>query len=61
MYATNTDLGKAMEALVSYSFEYPNKFDDMPDAVALFVMEYIKQNSKPLPVQAISRRSMIGI
>ncbi len=61
MYATNTDLGKAMEALVSYSFEYPNKFDDMPDAVALFVMEYIKQNSKPLPVQAISRRLMIGI
>lgn len=60
MYSQATDLGKAMEALVSYSFDYPNKFDDMPDAVALFVMEYIKQNSKPLPVKAVNRRLMLG-
>ena len=60
MYSGNTDLGKAMEALVSYSFDYPNKFDDMPDAVALFVMEFIKQTSKPGKAQVFNRKKMLG-
>lgn len=41
MYPPNTDVGKAMESLTSYSFNYPNKFDDAIDSVVLLTMKYI--------------------
>lgn len=56
LFPASADISRGMEAFVSYSFEYPNKFDDFPDAVALFAMEYIKGTSKPAKAQAFNRR-----
>ncbi|MEG0366014.1 MAG: phage terminase large subunit [Coprobacillus sp.] len=41
MHPPNSDMGKAMEGVTSFSFSYPNKFDDGIDSVCLFVMEFI--------------------
>ncbi|MFR7590223.1 MAG: hypothetical protein ACLUVC_02170 [Longibaculum sp.] len=49
MYPPNTDVGKAMESLTSYSFNYPNKFDDAIDSVVLFVMRYIDKCVNDFP------------
>lgn len=49
MYPPNTDVGKAMESLTSYSFNYPNKFDDAIDSVVLFTMKYIDKNANDFP------------
>lgn len=37
----NSDMGKALESMTSFSFIYPNKFDDAIDSICLFVMEFI--------------------
>lgn len=41
MHSLNSDIGKAMDSLTSFSFNYPNKFDDAIDSVVLFAMKYI--------------------
>ena len=56
LFPTSSDIAQGMESFVTYSFEYPNKYDDFPDAIALFTMEYVKGTSKPLKAQAINRR-----
>lgn len=43
MYSANTDMGMAMESITSYSFSYPNKFDDAIDSIVLFVMKYVEK------------------
>lgn len=56
----NSDMGKLMKNFTTYSFDYPNKHDDAPDSIALFVSETILKNgaiSKPIPL----RRSDYGI
>lgn len=53
-----TDMGKAMEAVTAYSFEYPNKFDDAPDSEGLFIDEYVKQLSKPQRVGTFNRYAL---
>ena len=58
LHGTVTDIGVALDAFTSYSFEYPNKFDDAPDSVALFVMEYVKQHGKPLNAKPFNRRAI---
>lgn len=60
LFPTASDISQGMENFVTYSFDYPNKYDDFPDAIALFTMEYIKGTSKPLKAQAVSRR-ILGI
>lgn len=56
----NTDLGMAMESIVSYSFDYPNKFDDAIDSIVLFIMQFISFTKKIPKAKAINR-SYLGI
>lgn len=60
MYSSNTDMGKAMEGITSYSFNYPAKFDDGIDSIALFVMEFISTNNHFAKVQSFNR-ARLGI
>lgn len=55
LFPANSDVANAMDSLVTYSFDYPAKYDDFPDALAMFTMEYINGTSKPLKAKAISR------
>lgn len=41
----NTDVGRLMENITKYSFDYPNKFDDGPDGASLFASEIIMGKS----------------
>lgn len=58
MHSPNTDMGKAMDSVTSYSFNYPNKFDDAIDSIALFVMEFISNINKFAKARAFSRRKL---
>ena len=52
----NTDIGRLMENITKYSFDYPNKFDDGPDGAAMYNSEIIIGRSilqKPKPIQRI--------
>jgi predicted phage terminase large subunit-like protein len=44
LYGTGTPMGKAMEQMTSYSFEYPNRHDDMIDSVAMYADQIIEEN-----------------
>ena len=44
MYGPATPIGKAMEQMTTYSFDYPNKHDDMIDSVAMFADQIIEEN-----------------
>lgn len=37
----NTDIGRLMDNITKYSFDYPNKFDDGPDGCAMYNSEII--------------------
>lgn len=54
-YGKNTDMGKAMEQLTSYSFDFPNRHDDMPDSEALFADQIILENAIPQRATAVRR------
>ena len=56
----NTDMGMAMESITSYSFDYPNKFDDAIDSIVLFLMEFVSVVSKIAKVKPFNR-SKLGI
>lgn len=50
----NTNLGRLMENITRYSFDYPNKFDDGPDGAALYASEIIMGKgflNKPKPIK----------
>lgn len=52
-YLPNSDYGRYMKNLNEYSFDYPSKFDDAPDASSMMASEIIigKGNfSKPIPI-----------
>lgn len=57
-YSPLSDLGKAIEAINSYSFSYPNKFDDAIDSIVLLVMEFIAKKSKVAKVKTFNRRAI---
>lgn len=48
-------MGKAMEQLTSYSFDFPNRHDDMPDSLALFGDQIILENAVPQKAVAMKR------
>lgn len=54
-YTRTSDYGKLMTNLHTYSFDYPNKHDDAPDSLSLFVTEIILEKGKPAKPQAINR------
>lgn len=50
----NTDIGRLMDNITKYSFDYPNKFDDGPDGAALYSSEIIMGKSilsKPVAIK----------
>jgi len=54
-FGKNTDMGKAMEQLNSYSFDFPNRHDDMPDSLALFGDQIILENAIPQKAEPMKR------
>ena len=59
-YKPNSDYGRFMKNLTTYSFDYPNRNDDAPDSGALFVTEIILERGKPSKPKPINRR-ILGI
>ena len=57
-YKPNSDYGKFMKNLTTYSFDYPNRNDDAPDSAVLFVTEIILQRGKPSKPQPLDRRRL---
>lgn len=57
LYSPITDMGQAMESITSYSFNYPNKFDDGIDSIALLCMEFIN-NRLEFPIIGTFKRSI---
>ena len=58
LFSIVTDVGKLMEQLTSYSFNFPNKYDDGIDSVTLFTMYQIADVGKSTKAVAIDRRAM---
>ena len=53
---SNTDIGRLMDNITKYSFDYPNKFDDGPDGAAMYNSEIIVGRSilqKPTAIQRL--------
>ena len=59
-YKPNSDYGRFMKNLTTYSFDYPNRNDDAPDSGALFVTEIILERGKPSKPKPINRK-ILGI
>ena len=59
-YTPNSDYGRFMKNLTTFSFDYPNRNDDAPDSGALFVTEIILERGKPSKPKPINRR-VLGI
>ena len=57
---SNTDYGRFMKNLTTYSFDYPNKYDDAPDSICMCASELILERSKPSVPVGIDRR-LLGI
>ena len=57
-YKPNSDYGRFMKNLTTYSFDYPNRNDDAPDSGALFVTEIILERGKPSKPKPINRRAL---
>ena len=55
-YGSNTDMGKAMEQLTIYSFDFPNKHDDMPDSLSMFGKQIILEEAMPQKAIPVKRR-----
>ena len=51
----NTDIGRLMDNITKYSFDYPNKFDDGPDGAAMYNSEIIMGRSILSKPQAVQR------
>ena len=51
----NTDIGRLMDNITKYSFDYPNKFDDGPDGAAMYNSEIIVGRSILSKPTAIKR------
>lgn len=60
MYKPNSDYGRFMKNFTTYSFDYPNKFDDAPDSMAMFRTEIILDRAKPSKPKPIAR-AILGI
>ena len=60
MYKPNTDYGRFMKNLTTYSFDYPNRNDDAPDSMALFTTEIILNSARPSIPKPINR-AVLGI
>lgn len=57
-YKQNSDYGRLMKNLKTYSFDYPNRNDDAPDSLALFITEIVLMKGKPSKPKPIDRRRL---
>ena len=57
---SNSDYGRFMKNLTTYSFDYPNKYDDAPDSICMAASELILGRSKLSVPKGIDRR-LLGI
>lgn len=57
-YLPRSDYGKFMENLTRYSFDFPNKHDDAPDSLSLFINEIILEKGKPAKPVGVNRASL---
>ena len=55
VFKPNTDVGRLMQNLTRYSFDYANKHDDAPDSVCMISSEIILKNCKFGKVKPIKR------
>lgn len=55
MFPQNSEMGRFMSNITSFSVEQPNKHDDAPDSVALFVSEIVKDGYRGAKVEATRR------
>lgn len=58
LLSSATDIFKFMEHFTTYSFEFPNRYDDAPDSLAMFASEIIEDKSSRNKSTAISRRTL---
>lgn len=59
-YKPNSDYGRFMKNLTTYSFDYPVRNDDSVDSCALFTTEIILERGKPNKPKPLNR-SLLGI
>lgn len=57
---SNSDYGRFMKNLTTYSFDYPNKHDDAPDSICMCASELILDRSRAAIPVGIDRR-LLGI
>lgn len=55
LYGINSQMGKAMDQLTRYSFEFPNRHDDMPDSCAMYGKQIILEEATPRRATAVKR------
>lgn len=53
LYPPNSEMGKFMENVEKYSLELPNRHDDAPDSLGLYVDDIIKGGAQPAKVTAL--------
>ena len=59
-YLSNSDYGKFMRNMTTYSFDFPAKHDDAPDSIAMFAKEIILNGGSPNRPKGLDRR-LLGI
>ena len=57
-YSPTSEMGRFMESMTSYSFSYPNKFDDAIDSVVLLITQFIAETEQFPKVGSFSRRGL---
>ena len=55
LYPESTEVGQAMQAITSYSFSYPNKFDDAIDSTVLFIQGFLDETTNFASVGTFNR------
>ena len=58
LYPIATDIGRMVDQMTSYSFEFPNRFDDAVDSITMFAMYQIADVGKSTKAIAIDRRAL---
>ncbi len=58
LYPINTPIGKFMEQLTTFSFDFPNKYDDAIDSEAMFAHQIILDRARNNKAQILSRRKL---
>ena len=56
LHGPNTQMGKAMDQLTRYSFDFASRHDDMPDSLAMYGKQIILEGAMPQKAVAVKRR-----